>query len=104
MPLQAPYGDFGSRKTPIFKHLKGAALFSSPEELDLRVEKRMSINFLTVQELAQRLKLSPASIRRSIREGKIYASRPSMGKKAPYRIAESELERLQLQGMCEKKK
>jgi hypothetical protein len=30
MPLQAPYGDFGSRKAPIFKHLKEAMLPSSP--------------------------------------------------------------------------
>lgn len=64
----------------------------------------MDINFLTVEEFAKRIKMSSATVRRSIKEGKIFASRPSMGKKAPYRIAESELERLQLQGMCEGKK
>lgn len=63
----------------------------------------MGINFLTVEEFAKRLKLHPGSIRRSIREGKIFASRPSMGKRAPYRIAESELERLHLLTMYEKK-
>jgi excisionase family DNA binding protein len=64
----------------------------------------MAINFLTVEEFAKLIKMHPSSVRRCIREGKIFACRPSMGKKAPYRIAESELERLQLQGMCEKKK
>ena len=61
------------------------------------------MNFLTVEEFAKRIKLHPGSVRRAIRQGKIYASRPSVGKKAPYRIAESELERLHLQSMCEKK-
>jgi len=59
--------------------------------------------FLTVKEFAERLKMHPGSIRRAIREGKIFASRPSVGKHGPFRIAESELERLHLQGMCEKK-
>lgn len=61
------------------------------------------MNFLTVEEFAQRLKLHPRTIHRAIKEGKIYASRPSGGKRAPYRISESELERLHFQGMCEKK-
>ena len=64
----------------------------------------MSINFLTIEEFAERIKMSPASVIRSIKGGKIFATRPGMGKRTPYRIAESELERLQLQGMCEKKK
>jgi excisionase family DNA binding protein len=64
----------------------------------------MSVNFLTVEEFAQRIKMAPATVRRAIKQRKIYAIRPSLGKKAPYRIAESELERLQLQGMCEHKK
>lgn len=62
------------------------------------------MNFLTVEEFAQRIKMHPGSVRRSIRAGKIYASRPSMGKRGPFRIAETELERLHLQGMCERKK
>lgn len=64
----------------------------------------MDVNFLTVDEFAKRIKMHPGSVRRSIKQGKIFASRPSMGIRAPYRIAESELERLQLQGMCEGKK
>ena len=61
----------------------------------------MDIYFLTVEEFAERIGMSQGSVRRAIKGGKIFATRPSMGKKAPYRIAESELERLQLQGMCE---
>lgn len=64
----------------------------------------MNLNFLTVQEFAERIKMHPTSVRRAIKEGKIFASRPSLGKKAPYRISESELERLHLQSMCEPKK
>jgi excisionase family DNA binding protein len=64
----------------------------------------MNVNFLTVEEFSKRIKMHPSTVRRSIKQGKIFASRPSPGKKAPYRIAESELERLQLQGMCENKK
>lgn len=62
----------------------------------------MSLNFLTVEEFAERIKMHPSSVRRSIKQGKIFAIRPGMGKKSPWRIAETELERLQLQGMCEK--
>jgi excisionase family DNA binding protein len=64
----------------------------------------MHMNFLTVEEFAARIKMHPHTVRRAIKEGKIFASRPSPGKKAPYRISESELERLHLQGMCEKQK
>jgi hypothetical protein len=61
------------------------------------------INFLTLEEFAKCIKMHPQSVRRAIKQGKIYASRPSLGLRAPYRIAESELERLHLQGMCERK-
>jgi len=61
------------------------------------------MNFLTVQEFASRIKMSPSTVRKSIREGKIFATRPSMGKKGPFRISESEIERLHLQSMCERK-
>ncbi len=61
------------------------------------------MEYLTVEEFAKQIKMSTHSIRKSIREGRIFAFRPSVGKKAPYRIAESELERLQLQAMYEKK-
>jgi excisionase family DNA binding protein len=62
------------------------------------------MEFFTVEEFAKLIKMSTHSVRQSIREGRIFAFRPSVGKKAPYRISESELERLQLQGMCEKNK
>jgi excisionase family DNA binding protein len=64
----------------------------------------MDLNFLTVEEFAKKIKMHPTSVRRSIKAGHIFATRPTLGKRAPYRISESELERLQLQGMCEKKK
>lgn len=62
------------------------------------------MNVLTVEEFARRIKMHAASVRRSIKEGKIYAFRPSTGKRGPYRIPESEIERLYLQSMCEKGK
>lgn len=62
------------------------------------------MNYLTLKEFGERIKMHPATIRRSIKEGKIYATRPSAGKRAPYRIAESELERLQIQAMCDSQK
>ena len=68
------------------------------------VGEGMEMNFLTVEEFAKRIKMHPGSVRRSIRQGKIFAMRPSTGKRGPFRIAESELERLHLQCMCEKKK
>jgi excisionase family DNA binding protein len=64
----------------------------------------MSVNFLTLEEFAQRIKMHPQTVRQCIRKGKIFASRPGVGKRSPYRIAESELERLHLQSMCEKQK
>lgn len=64
----------------------------------------MHLTFLTLEEFSNRIKLHPATVRRAIKQGRIFATRPSGGKKAPYRIAESELERLQLKGMCETKK
>jgi excisionase family DNA binding protein len=68
-----------------------------------KLQRGGNVNFLTVEEFAARMKLAKATIIRAIKKGKIYASRPSGGKRAPYRIAESELERIHLQSMCEKK-
>jgi excisionase family DNA binding protein len=63
------------------------------------------MNFLTVEEFAQRMKMHPGTVRRAIKSGKVYASRVSpTGLKGPFRIAESELERLHLQGMYQPKK
>lgn len=66
--------------------------------------KEHDMNFLTIEEFAARIKMHPGSVRRSIKEGKIFATRPGVGKRSPWRISESELERLHLQSMCEKKK
>lgn len=66
--------------------------------------KDIKMIFLTVEEFAKRIKMHPVSVRRAIKQGKIYASRPSCGKRAPYRICESELERLHFQSMCEPKR
>jgi excisionase family DNA binding protein len=52
--------------------------------------------FFTVKEFAKKMNMSPYTIRRSIISGKIYAMRPGMGKKSPYRIPETEFERLMI--------
>lgn len=62
------------------------------------------MNYLTVEEFGKRIKMHPTTVRRAIKQGRIFATRPSLGTRAPYRIAESELERLHIQSMCEKKR
>jgi hypothetical protein len=62
------------------------------------------MNFLTIEEFAGRMKMHPASVRKAIKAGKIFASRPFIGKRSAFRIAETELERLHVQSMCENKK
>jgi len=52
------------------------------------------MELLTVEEFAKKVKSSPHTIRKAIRTGKINAFRPGIGKKAPYRIPETEIERL----------
>lgn len=61
------------------------------------------MNFLTVEEFAKRIKMHPVSVRRAIKQGKIYASRPGIGVRSPFRIPESELERIHLQSMYQVK-
>lgn len=61
------------------------------------------MKFLTVREFADKTQLHHSTIRKSIKAGKIFASRIGIGERSPYRIAESELERLHLQGMFESK-
>ena len=63
----------------------------------------MNITFLTIEEFSERIKMSPASIRRLIRLRRIFAVKPGGGKTSAYRISETELERLHVQGMCESK-
>jgi len=60
MPLQAPYGDFGSRKAPIFKHLKGATPSPSHKELGFRVEKMMKKRYLVTAFILAGLQLCAA--------------------------------------------
>jgi excisionase family DNA binding protein len=47
---------------------------------------------LTVREVAQRLRSSPETVRRWLRQGKLRGFRPG-GTKLGYRVAEDELER-----------
>ena len=56
---------------------------------------------LTVNELAEILKYDPQTIRRLIREGRIFAFRVGKGKKSPYRILPEEVGRLRLIGFEE---
>lgn len=62
------------------------------------------MNYLTVEEFSKKIKLCPTTIRRAIKQGKIFSTRLGALTKGRHRIAESELERLYLQGMCEKNK
>jgi len=48
----------------------------------------------TVLEVAEILKYNPQTIRRLIHAGRIHAFKIGVGWRAPYRIAESELERI----------
>lgn len=50
-------------------------------------------HLLTIEETAARLRQSPATVRRKIREGELPAIRVGSGPRAPYRIDPVELER-----------
>ena len=50
--------------------------------------------FYTVDQFAKRLKVHPQTIRKAIKENRLYAFRPGVGKKAPFRIHESEYFRI----------
>jgi excisionase family DNA binding protein len=56
----------------------------------------MTEKYFTVNEVAEKLKYNPQTIRKFIREGRIYAFK--VGKNGSYRILETELERLILIG------
>lgn len=49
---------------------------------------------LTVKEFAAILRVHPITVRRAIEFGRIHGCRVGVGKKASYRIYESELERM----------
>ena len=57
------------------------------------------MNYLTVEEFAKKIKMCTHTVRRAIKHGKIFAVRPGIGNRSPYRIPESELERLQIADM-----
>ena len=61
------------------------------------------MNYMTVEEFADEIKMCPASVRKAIRLGKIYAIRFGVGVKGPYRIPITELERMQIASMYGKK-
>jgi excisionase family DNA binding protein len=63
------------------------------------------MNYLTIDEFAEKMKMHSSTIRRAINQGKIFALRLDLGlgKRSHYRIPESELERLHLQSICEGK-
>lgn len=61
------------------------------------------MEYFTVREFAQKVKLSEFSVRIAIKKKKIFAIRPGAGKKTPYRIPETELERLHLAAAHEEK-
>jgi hypothetical protein len=65
---------------------------------------RNLMNFFTVKDFAKKIKMHPASVRRLIQSGMIYATRIGKGPKARFRIAETEIERLYLKGVCEENK
>jgi excisionase family DNA binding protein len=54
----------------------------------------MKINFLTVEEFAKMLNVHPETIRRGIKSGRIHGFRVGNGKRSPFRIYESEIERI----------
>ena len=63
----------------------------------------MSIHY-TVDDLSKIFQYDPQTIRRLIREGRIYAFRLGKGRKAPYRIMSEEVERLRAVGFDEQMK
>jgi excisionase family DNA binding protein len=54
----------------------------------------MEIKLLTVKEFAAKFKVHPSTIRRAIECGRIHAFRIGNGRRASYRILESEIERV----------
>lgn len=56
------------------------------------------MKFYTVNEVAKILHLSPRTIRRKIKDGKIFAMKLGDTEKSPVRIRDAELERLIING------
>ncbi len=64
----------------------------------------METKYCTVEEFAEKLRVSPQTIRRMIKVGRINAIKLINGKRSPYRILESELIRLSMVGYEENMK
>ncbi len=60
------------------------------------------MEFLTVDEFAKKVKMCPHTIRKAIKKGKINAFRPGIGIKGPYRIPESEIDRILIMSATER--
>jgi excisionase family DNA binding protein len=60
------------------------------------------MKFLTCSEFANRLNISCQTVRDMIKTHKIHAVRPGNGKRTPYRIPDTEFERLIIASQCEK--
>src|SRR5437763_14896621 len=56
-------------------------------------ENASTPNTVSVPEAAERLGVTPETVRRQIREGQLWASRASGGARAAWRISEAEIER-----------
>ncbi len=59
----------------------------------------MADEFFTLQEVADKFRVVPATIRAMIQRGEITALRIGLGKAARIRIPRSELERLQIEAV-----
>ncbi len=56
--------------------------------------KEKNINLLTVVDFAKILNVHPNTVRNAIRYGRIQAIRVGTGKRASYRISDTEIERM----------
>lgn len=59
------------------------------------------MEFMTVEEFGNAIKMCPTTVRKLIREGKIYAMKPGVRQ---YRIPVTEIERLNLMSMYKEEK
>ncbi len=71
-----------------------------PQDRKGELEKFMAEKKIyTIEELAKILQLSPLTVRRAIKEGKINVIRLGSGPKAPIRITEAEVDKILSEGM-----
>jgi excisionase family DNA binding protein len=62
----------------------------------MRLDMENDIDFLTIDEFANKLNIHSNTVRRCIKKGKIQAIDMGNGKKKTYRIPKSEIQRLAL--------